>query len=131
MRAKHPLRLVRVVVNEVLSRLDGDFAKAYAIGGRPSNAPERLLRALLLWPEGEFRTAAGESLAIPIPRRAALARLSRSKNLTYQRRDFFRPCGSSWAAFAIGPPASDFGKARQRSKSGARSFPEGRLRPLG
>ena len=38
-RAKHPLRLVRVVVNEVLSRLDGDFAKAYAIGGRPSNAP--------------------------------------------------------------------------------------------
>ncbi len=28
--AKHPLRLVRVVVNEVLSRLDGDFAKAYS-----------------------------------------------------------------------------------------------------
>src|SRR3954452_12889221 len=46
--AKHPLRLVRVVVNEVLSRFDGDFAKAYAIGGRPSIAPERLLRALLL-----------------------------------------------------------------------------------
>ena len=42
--AKHPLRLVRVVVNEVLSRLDGDFSKAYAIGGRPSIAPERLLR---------------------------------------------------------------------------------------
>ena len=41
--AKHPLRLVRVVVNEVLSRLDGDFSKAYAIGGRPSIAPERLL----------------------------------------------------------------------------------------
>jgi transposase len=37
-----------VVVNEVLSRLDGDFAKAYASGGRPSIAPERLLRALLL-----------------------------------------------------------------------------------
>ena len=35
-------------MNEVLSRLDGDFAKAYAIGGRPSIAPERLLRALLL-----------------------------------------------------------------------------------
>src|SRR3982074_1335331 len=46
--AKHPLRLVRVVVNEVLSRLDGDFSKAYAIGGRPSIAPERLPRALLL-----------------------------------------------------------------------------------
>ena len=91
--AKHPLRLVRVVVNEVLSRLDGDFAKAYAIGGRPSNAPERLLRALLLWPEGEFRTAAGESLAIPIPRRAALARLSRSKNLTYY-----------WPVFSLASP---------------------------
>jgi hypothetical protein len=42
------LRSIRVVVNEVLSRLDGDFAKAYAIGGRPSIAPQRLLRALLL-----------------------------------------------------------------------------------
>ncbi len=45
---KHPLRLIRMIVNEVLSRLDGDFAKAYASGGRPSIAPERLLRALLL-----------------------------------------------------------------------------------
>src|SRR3981081_258159 len=43
--AKHPLRLVRVVVNEVLSRLDGDFSKAYAIGGRPSIAAERLASA--------------------------------------------------------------------------------------
>ena len=46
--AKHPLRLVRDVVNEVLAALDGDFAKVYADSGRPSIAPERLLRALLL-----------------------------------------------------------------------------------
>src|SRR5262245_17964171 len=46
--AKHPLRPVRRVVNEVLAALDGDFSKAYAEGGRPSIAPERLLRALLL-----------------------------------------------------------------------------------
>src|ERR1700749_2986660 len=46
--AKHPLRLVRRVVNDVLAALDGDFAKAYAEGGRPSIPPERLLRALLL-----------------------------------------------------------------------------------
>ena len=46
--AKHPLRLVRGVVNEVLAALDSDFSKAYAQGGRPSIAPERLLRALLL-----------------------------------------------------------------------------------
>src|SRR5882672_969492 len=46
--AKHPLRLVRGVVNEVLAALDSDFSKAYADSGRPSVAPERLLRALLL-----------------------------------------------------------------------------------
>jgi transposase len=45
---KHPLRLVRKVVNDVLAELDGDFAKAYARSGRPSIPPERLLRALLL-----------------------------------------------------------------------------------
>ena len=44
----HPLRLIRRIVNEVLSELDGEFAKLYADDGRPSIAPERLLRALLL-----------------------------------------------------------------------------------
>src|SRR5262249_61255888 len=46
--AKHPLRLVRSVVNEVLAALDSDFSRSYADSGRPSIAPERLLRALLL-----------------------------------------------------------------------------------
>jgi transposase len=45
--AKHPLRLVRVVVNEVLAALDSDFSRAYADGGRPSIPPERLLRVTL------------------------------------------------------------------------------------
>ena len=44
----HPLRLIRRIVNEVLSELDGELAKLYADDGRPSIAPERLLRALLL-----------------------------------------------------------------------------------
>jgi len=44
----HPLRLIVRIVNEVLAGLDGEFAKLYAEGGRPSIAPERLLRALLL-----------------------------------------------------------------------------------
>jgi transposase len=44
----HPLRLIRRIVNEVLSELDGEFAKLYAEDGRPSIAPERLLRALML-----------------------------------------------------------------------------------
>src|ERR1700740_729037 len=44
----HPLRAVRTLVNEVLAVLDGEFSQLYAEGGRPSIAPERLLRALLL-----------------------------------------------------------------------------------
>src|SRR5262245_11176574 len=44
----HPLRLIRRIVNEVLAALDGEFGKLYAAEGRPSIAPERLLRALLL-----------------------------------------------------------------------------------
>ena len=46
--ARHPLRLIRRIVNEVLVALDGEFAKIYADSGRPSIPPERLLRALLL-----------------------------------------------------------------------------------
>ena len=46
--AKHPLRVIRRIVNDVLLALDAEFAKIYASTGRPSIAPERLLRALLL-----------------------------------------------------------------------------------
>ena len=46
--ARHPLRMIRRIVNEVLVALDGEFAKIYADSGRPSIPPERLLRALLL-----------------------------------------------------------------------------------
>jgi transposase len=45
---KHPLRVIRRIVNDVLVALDGEFAKIYADSGRPSIPPERLLRALLL-----------------------------------------------------------------------------------
>jgi transposase len=48
-RADHPLRPIRVVVNEALAALHADFEAIYAVGvGRPSIPPERLLRALLL-----------------------------------------------------------------------------------
>ena len=46
--AKHPLRVIRRLVNEVLIALDAEFAQIYAATGRPSIPPERLLRALLL-----------------------------------------------------------------------------------
>ncbi len=47
----HPLRPIRERVNQALVRLDGLFARMYAEdtkGGRPSIAPEKLLRAMLL-----------------------------------------------------------------------------------
>jgi transposase len=46
--AKHPLRLIRRIVNEVLVALDSEFTKIYADSGRPSIPPEHLLRVLLL-----------------------------------------------------------------------------------
>ena len=46
--AKHPLRLIRGIVNEVLLALDADFSAIYAAFGRPSIAPEKLLRGSLL-----------------------------------------------------------------------------------
>src|ERR1700687_2459235 len=44
----HPLRPLRKMVDEVLGELSPRFAKMYAKRGRPSIAPEKLLRALLL-----------------------------------------------------------------------------------
>jgi transposase len=46
--AKHPLRKIRQLVNDVLAGLDAEFAKLYSASGRESIPPERLLRALLL-----------------------------------------------------------------------------------
>src|SRR3954462_4833964 len=44
----HPLRAIRPLVNAALARLSPDFAWLYALTGRASIAPEKLLRALLL-----------------------------------------------------------------------------------
>jgi transposase len=44
----HPLRAIRVMADAGLKALDQRFATMYAAVGRPSIAPERLLRALLL-----------------------------------------------------------------------------------
>jgi len=46
--AKHPLRVIRTIVNDVLVSLDSEFEKLYEGTGRQSVAPERLLRASLL-----------------------------------------------------------------------------------
>jgi len=46
--AKHPLRSIRGIVNDVLVSLSSEFAAMYSRTGRPSIPPEQLLRALLL-----------------------------------------------------------------------------------
>jgi transposase len=46
--AKHPLRPIRLMVDEVLKALSPDFNGLYSTFGRPSIPPEKLLRALLL-----------------------------------------------------------------------------------
>ena len=47
-RPDHPLRPIREMANAALARLSGDFVGLYSGMGRPSIAPEMLLRAMLL-----------------------------------------------------------------------------------
>ncbi len=49
--ADHPLRLIRKWVNDTLAQLDASFSAMYEAdikAGRPSIAPEKLMRAMLL-----------------------------------------------------------------------------------
>ena len=46
--AEHPLRPLRALMDDILKQMSPRLAKLYAGTGRPSIAPERLLRALLL-----------------------------------------------------------------------------------
>ena len=46
--AEHPLRQIRPMLDRALERLDGELELLYSRKGRPSIAPERLLRSLLL-----------------------------------------------------------------------------------
>jgi transposase len=46
-RADHPLRQIRMIVDDCLAGMDDVFSGLYARVGRPSIAPEKLIRALL------------------------------------------------------------------------------------
>src|SRR5690349_3314780 len=46
--AKHPLRPIRLMVDDALKSLSSAFSRLYSAYGRPSIPPEKLLRALLL-----------------------------------------------------------------------------------
>ena len=45
--ANHPLRKIRAMVEKALKEMDGQFTELYSTTGRPSIAPEKLIRALL------------------------------------------------------------------------------------
>lgn len=47
-RGDHPLRVIRGLSNAALADLSADFDRLYTSFGRPSIAPEKLLRAMLL-----------------------------------------------------------------------------------
>lgn len=47
-RRDHPLRAIRQIVNDALVLLEREFASLYSPIGRPSIAPDKLLRAMLL-----------------------------------------------------------------------------------
>src|SRR5688500_11080055 len=44
----HPIRRIRKVIDDVLGDLDGEFDAMYSSIGRPSVAPEQLLKASIL-----------------------------------------------------------------------------------
>lgn len=45
---EHPLRRVQILVDGILAAIHKEFASRYSHTGRPSVAPEKLLRTLLL-----------------------------------------------------------------------------------
>ncbi|AUX78930.1 transposase [Sinorhizobium fredii] len=47
-RRDHPLRAIRQIMNDALVLVEREFAALYSPIGRPSIAPEKLLRAMLL-----------------------------------------------------------------------------------
>src|ERR1700686_757863 len=58
----HPLRPLRVMTDEALRELQPRFNKLYAKTGRPSIAPEKLSRALLLSWQCDGRFPRGEAV---------------------------------------------------------------------
>ena len=47
-RRDHPLRAIRLIVNDALASLTGEFSALYSPNGRPPIAPEKLPRAMVI-----------------------------------------------------------------------------------
>ena len=54
--AEHPIRRIRVVVDEVLGEMDGVFESMYPAKGRPSVPPETLLKSTVLMARYSMRS---------------------------------------------------------------------------
>jgi len=61
----HPLRSLRAMTDEALQKLRPRFNSLYAKTGRPSIAPEKLLRALLLQALYSVRASACSTGTLP------------------------------------------------------------------
>jgi len=76
----HPLRAIRVLVNDALAAMNARFNEIYAESGRDSIAPQKLIRALLLQVgrrhadsgRGRARRAFGPRMAAMISARVAV-----------------------------------------------------------
>src|SRR5271163_3910412 len=79
----HPLRSLRAMTDEALRDLQPRFNKLYAKTGRPSIAPEKLLRALLLQALYPVRS---ERLLMEQPGAPGLAAVARPGRGSYGRR---------------------------------------------
>ena len=116
-RKDHPLRAIRAIVNEALAALEREFAALYSQLGRPSIAPEKLLRAMLLQAFYSIRSERQlmERLGIDEGRQAesGIGRTAGRRRRTQQRSGLPRPEANERHAWLDHRPG---GKALQKGK---------------
>jgi hypothetical protein len=89
---RHPLRKIREIANDALAALDGEVSKLYASEGRPSIAPEKLLRfvvaGILLCPlRAPAYGSARLQPAVPLVCRARRRLTGGATDSFYEERD--------------------------------------------
>lgn len=65
----HPLRSIKAYADRVLTSMDAEFERLYAETGRPSIAPERLLKGSLLIALYSVRTKPGRTKLVTFPQK--------------------------------------------------------------
>jgi len=113
--SRHPLRVIRSIVNDVLASLDGEFDKLYADTGRGSIPPERLLRSSLLQ---AFFSIRSERLLMEQRRTCSVSTLS-----------VYRSSSAVVLAFSLSIPWSIGGVYEQARHSNRRRLGIGNCHP--